>query len=242
MRCKARARHGTGDYLKLNKRECSTSIELIPCGGCFLKVVLKIGNDNHVFWASSVMNYQFYSFIRAVYELYSEESDPHEHNYGSRRAWRRFAYNLETRKTTVETSCVLDMEGAVYKFLLRREKVDDISADIHSADPVSITIIFPDRTEFRYVVDGKDLCYAVAKAYTKVLKKHGFYGYYTATAGDCSCSGDLIPMYMFLFINAYGLLNMEARELHKVSCDQEDEDITVASSFEKELELLLFDM
>ena len=143
---------------------------------------------------------------------------------------------------SVETCCVLDGEGFVYKFILRRENVDDIAPVMPGADPVNLTIIFPDKTEYRYVVDGKDLCYAVAKAYTEVLKKYGFYGYYFATAGDTSCSGDLIPIYMFLFIKAYGLMNMEAREFCELRGNKEEEGLTVASSFEKELELLLFDM
>ena len=243
MRRQARARYGTGDFLQLNKRDCGTSIELIPCGACFLKVVWKIGDDNHVFWASSVMNYQFYSFIRAIYELYGEgNSDAHNHSIGSRKEWRRFSYNLETKKSSVETYCVLDGEGILYKFFFRREEVDDIAPDTNEADPVSIRIVLPDNTEYRYVIDGKDLCYAVAKAYTEVLKKFGFYGYYTATAGDSSCSGDVIPIYMFLFIKAYGLMNMEARELRDVPGCRWEDDRTVAGSFERELELLLFDM
>lgn len=205
-------------------------------------MVWKIGNDNHVFIASSVMNDQFYSFIRAIYELYAEGSDTHDNNIGSRKVWRRFSYDMESHKMSVETYCVLDMEGAVYKFILRRENVDDIVPILYGADPVNTTIIFPDKTEYYYIIEGKDLCYAVAKAYTEVLKKHGYYGYFMATGGDCNGLGDIIPMYMFLFIKAYGLINMEAREIQVVYEDRENNERAVGSSFEKELELMLFDM
>ncbi len=243
MRRQARARYGTGDFLQLNKRDCGTSIELIPCGADFLKVVWKIGNDNHVFWASSVMQYQFYSFVLAVYELYGEgDGDAHRTNYGSRKKWRTARYDAETRKSTFEHYCVFDGEGVLYQFLLRREFIGDSVPDPAAPDPVGITIGYPDGTEFHYTLDGRNLCYAVAKAYTEALKKYGFYGYFLGTGDDGCCTGDIIPLYMFLFIKAYALGNMEAREMKRIWTDRENGYRAYVSPFEKELELLLFDM
>ena len=74
---KARARYGTGDFLKLNKRECGISPELIPCGADFLRVNWCIGGDDHTLWTSSAMGYQFSSFFGAIYKLYSEGFDIH---------------------------------------------------------------------------------------------------------------------------------------------------------------------
>jgi len=61
--------------LQLNKRDCGTSIELIPCGADMLKVVWDLNGDRQTFWASSAVGYQFNSFVRAVYELYREGID-----------------------------------------------------------------------------------------------------------------------------------------------------------------------
>ncbi len=49
----------------------------------------------------------------------------------------------------------------------------------------------------------------MAKACTDAIKKYGFYGYYSATGGDCNGFGDVIPIHMLLFIKAYALNAME---------------------------------
>ena len=63
-----------------------------------------------------------------------------------------------------------------------------------------------------------------------MLKKFGFYGYIYSTEGEP------VMLHQFLFLKAYALGNMEAREL------VEDMSGRYASDFAKELELLLFDM
>ena len=96
---------------------------------------------------------------------------------------------------------------------------------------------------FNYKVDGRDLCYAAAKAYTDAIKKYGFYGYYMSTGGDCNGHGDIIDIHMILFIKAYALGKMDMRRLEtawksEVSRWQGAE----RTSFEKEIELLLLEM
>ena len=105
-------------------------------------------------------------------------------------------------------------------------------------DVVTISI----GTHLTYTVDGRDLCYAVAKAYTDAIKKYGFFGYYSSTGGNCNGFGDVIDIHMILFIKAYALGAMEVRALTIAWEDRENCDHAESSPFDKEIELLLFDM
>ena len=93
--------------------------------------------------------------------------------------------------------------------------------------------IFRDATESHcYVVRYADFCYAVAKACTETLKMHGFFGYHHATFTQ-----DMSVRYL-LFLKSIALGNFEARELTFYKEKERGE----TCSFQKEMELLLFDM
>lgn len=238
------ARYGTGDFLKLNKRECSTTIELIPCGGDFLKVVWNIGTDSHVFWASSVVCEQFSSFVKAIYALYSEGPDGHERNH---HVIKNCHYHFHSEDPSIGenemrivTEFFWDGEGPHYQFSFSRIGKNMWKEPIlEAADPITVSIRNENDERFTYTIDGHDLCYAAAKAITKALKTYGFYGYFFSTGGDC-CVGDKIDLHMILFLKAYALNAMEARELRTVWKDGVDH--AEGTPFEKEIELLLFDM
>ena len=89
-------------------------------------------------------------------------------------------------------------------------------------------------------MDGRDLCYAVAKACTEALKKYGFKGYLKSSGEQYV--GDKIDLEMLLFIKAYALDAFEARSISKAWEEPSGWRQAYASSFEKEMELLLFDM
>ena len=73
---------------------------------------------------------------------------------------------------------------------------------------------------------------SISKMDTETLKEFGFYGYRYSTESEP------IKIHQLLFLKAYALGNMEARELIMV-----DKDFDCRKSdFNKELELLLFDM
>ena len=78
--------------------------------------------------------------------------------------------------------------------------------------------------------------------YTEVIKKHGFYGYYSTTGGNCNGYGDSVPIYMFLFVKAYALNALEVRKTEIIWKDENSWPEAVGTPFDKELELLLFDM
>ena len=63
-----------------------------------------------------------------------------------------------------------------------------------------------------------------------------------STGGDCNGFGDVIDLHMILFSKAYALNAMEVRELKTVWNDVRSPRVEEGTSFEKEIELLLFDM
>ncbi len=243
---KTRARYGTGDCLKLNKRKCNISIELIPCGADMLKIIWCIGEDSHTFRASSVMGYQFSAFVGAMYQLYSEGPDTHSHNRGTghKASFTFPGGDSSLQKDEVRSKTIInwDGEGPYYTITLDRKckhwnyPVED------GEDPIEISINSTRNAPYTCTVDGHDLCYAVAKAYTEAIKKYGFYGYYSSTGGNCNGFGDVIDLNMILFIKAYALNVMEVRNLETVWKAKRGWEHAEGTSFDKEIELLLFDM
>lgn len=238
------ARYGTGDFLKLNKKNCETRIRLTPFGADIMRIHFRIGGDNHYFYPSCVMGDQFSSFLTAVYCLYNEGADFHRLH---QRQWsRRFGcdpweYPCEKNGGCYYKSIPItwDEEGRVVNVTLsRRSKTDKVHS---SGEPDPIKVVFDYRARhYQYEIDGRELCYAVAKGYTEALKKYGFQGYLRSTG--MQYLGDSIEIDELLFVKAYALDAMEARELKEAWSRPNSWPSADASSFEKEIELLLFDM
>jgi hypothetical protein len=241
-----RARYGTGVFLKLNKRECNIRIRLTPIGADFMRVHLRIGKDNHYFYPSCVMGDQFSSFLTAVYCLYNEGYSYHQLH--SRQWKRRFGCEFQTpseengNRYFMSIPVSWDEEGRIDDIILSRSsaKQDYFSiAPKGVPDPIGIEISYK-KGNFKYTVDGRDLCYAVAKGYTEALKKYGFQGYLRSTG--MQYIGDTFEMEELLFVKAYALDAMESRVLQEAWKHPKGWMSADFSSFEKEIELLLFDM
>ena len=238
------ARYGTGDFLKLNQRQYSTSIELIPCGEDFLKVVWNIGNDSHVFWASSAVGDQFSSFVKAIYALYAEGPDGHERNHHAIKNCHYYFHShdpsIGENEIRVETELAWNGEGPYYQIKFCRIGNNHWKEPVLDGDdPITVQIENEQHKRFFYTIDGHELCYAVSKAITNALKTYGFYGYFFSTGGDC-CVGDILDLHMILFLKAYALNVMEVRKLSTVWDNGLDH--AEGTPFEKEIELLLFEM
>lgn len=241
-----RARYGTGVFLKLNKRDCNIRIRLTPIGADFMRVHLRIGKDNHYFYPSCVMGDQFSSFLTAVYCLYNEGYDYHQlHN----RQWkRRFGCEFQTpneengNRYFKSIPVSWDEEGRIDDIILSRSSAEQDYFSVAPKgvpDPIGIDISYK-KGNFNYTVDGRDLCYAIAKGYTEALKKYGFQGYLRSTG--MQYIGDTFEMEELLFVKAYALDAMETRVLKKAWEHPKGWMSADFSSFEKEIELLLFDM
>ena len=236
-----RARYGTGVFLKLNKRDCGIKIRLTPCGSDFTQVQMKFGCANHIFLLSGTIGSQFSSLLKGIYCLYEEEDMKHwVFNRSGQKALR--SSHSEDGKEWPLTRVDFDWgsENHAHPITLYRKNTFLGSAPHGVPDPVQVIFwrTYGRRKEF--TVDGRDLCYAVAKACTEALKKYGFKGYLKSSGEQYL--GDKIDLEMLLFIKAYALNAMEVRDAPKAWEEPDGWRHAYASSFKKEMELLMFDM
>ena len=224
----------------LKKRDCGIKMRLVPYGGGWTDVYLNIGNDELYFIITSMYSDNFNNLMSVLYFLYPENYD-HEHTENYVDCWEGIIENdevVEIVERITKSSCTTiavpkkgefswDEEGASSYWVIEREATMDTDFDIH----ISIDIKRDDAHHYEYTVRYKDFCYAVAKTCTEVLKSHGIYGYHNSIY-----YGDMNLRYL-LFLKCIALDNFEARELTNLGRGNGE-----STSWEKELELLLFDM
>lgn len=208
----------------LKKRDCDIKIKLTPSGSQYLSFEMYIQGDHIEFLPSSVVGEQFGAIISALYTLFHENDDGHSE-------WHNREYLSDDNHTihTAVTRVEWDNEGDIVDIILSRKVTYEID---YTNDQTNIEIQHYDKVLRKYTVNTKDLCYAVAKACTEALKEYGFYGYRYSTEYDN------FKLHQLLYIKSFALLNFEARELFT----KNENEWTKRSSFEKEIELLLFDM
>lgn len=229
-------------FLNLARRDCKIDFELIPLSCDFLKVRIRIEDDNYEFYPSAAVGGQFSLFINALYCLYGENFGDQHGCSGrpcSHYSVKELDYNEEedVYPCIVNTRVSWDEEGRMIDISF--ERCFSFPKYLYS-ESETVKIVF-EWHDFRkeYTVDGRELCYAVAKACTEALKKYGFRGYFISTGSDI-CTGDYFDINQLLFIKAFGLDCFDARTLR---CLWKKKWRNVyATSFEDELELLLFDM
>ena len=209
---------------KLKKRDCDIKIKLTPSGTQYLHFEMDIHGDHLDFLPSSAVGEQFGAVVSALYTLFHENDDGHEEWNG-----REYLTDKDHVIHTTVTRVSWDNEGTDIDIIMSRKCGVDID---YENDIIEIEIKNYDEVLKKYTVKTKDLCYAVAKACTEVLKEYGFYGYRYSTEYDC------FELHQLLYIKSFALLNFEARDLN---CDKENEWVK-RTSFEKEIELFLFDM
>ena len=121
-----------------------------------------------------------------------------------------------------------DEEGSCSNWSIEREATENIDFSLK----IRIEQTRDETKIYNYNVTYKDFCYAVAKACTDMLKEYGFFGYHHSVY----CQ-DMNVRYL-LFLKSVALDNFEAREL--TYYDERGHGET--TDFQRELELLLFDM
>ncbi len=233
--------------MNLQKRACPIKIELYPCGNQFLSMKWEICDYRHELMASSHVGGQFSLFIQALYGLYFEHGDNHKH---FDREGTIVSYylpendsSLKEDEVAIQTEFQWDNEGEIVKFSFRR--VSKIREDpfVKEQDPIFVTITDTEEEKtWSYTVEGRDLCYAAAKAYTEALKKYGFYGYVASTGSTCVECGDCVDLHMLLYLKARALGVKEPRKLAPANPNDKYWVGPSATDFSKELELLLFDL
>lgn len=215
-------------------------IRLTPYDCDYLKVHWRIGGNNHYFLPSCVMGSQFSAFLTAVYRLYEEKQITH--TYWPRRQLHfkhEYPHDRQDKKHLLTSTVYWDEEGFGHVITLTRLCDDDNVCMNGEPDPININIR-SGRKNYHYTVDGRDLCYAIARGCTEAVKKYGLTGY--RESSGMQYPGDSFDLYELLFVKAYALDALEARELHELWSQPNGWARADASSFEKEMELLLFDM
>ena len=212
--------------MKLQKRDCGIKVHIEPLGAELLDVSFDFGYDKLEYTPSTAgcfFDTQFGEFVCALYTLYHEKNND---RYDGHCEWQESVYHTNSDNKIYATTVKLDWdgEGTFLTLELTRKWNGDTILLRSSMDS--------GKTYREFVVNDRDFCYAVAKGCTEAIKRFGFYGYRYSTESEP------IKIHQLLFIKAYALYNMEARELTVV-----DEELGCCkSNFEKEMELLLFDM
>ena len=219
-------------------------MRLVPYGAGWTDVYLTIGGDEHYFIISDVLGHSFDDFLSILYHLHPDNiaglhSCPFiDYKYACNHkidgGWKTVKI-IDDLSDGDEYSIYHDIpwkadftwdeEGSESVWNLERDPTEDRDFELR------ISIVHRGKS-YRYAVWYADFCYAVAKACTDMLKKHGFTGYHEATYTQ-----DLNVRYV-LFLKGIGLGNLEACELTRYK----EQGMGETSDLEKELELLLFDM
>lgn len=233
--------------MELKRRNCGIKMRLVPYGGGWTDVYADFGDGEIYFIISYLGSNSFETLMKALYHLYPENPDPEE-AYDLVECKEGICQQIDgeyvvtkivDRTSSEDLPCVVqdipwkasfdwyeELDGS--KWIIERMPTTDTSFNVH----LHIEIHRSEVKVYDYTVRYEDICYAVADACTKALKKHGFWGYHKATYDQ-----DMNIRYL-LFLKSIALGNMEAREL--TYYDEKGEGET--ADFNKELELLLFDM
>ncbi len=233
--------------VELEKCDCDVKMELIPRGAGWIHVHLTIGEESMAFVISSAMGDRFSKLLRVMYHLHPENNDPEfeediycweglcewsdsKSEYEIVKIVQRVEdekYPYTIQEIPYKAEFCWDEEGADCNWVIERKPTTETDFNI------KIRLKYSDEeTERCYEVRYKDFCYAIAKACTETLKKFGILGYHHSTYEED------IPLRYFLFLKAVALDRLDLLKLDNV----EEERFAVTSSFEKEMELLLFDM
>ena len=209
--------------MELKKRNCNIKARIEPLGTGLLYVSFDFGDRKFEFTPSSAMGGQLGDLICALYTLFHETNNG---RYDGHSEWskREYISNEDHRIQATTVTVEWDDEGTY--LVLRMTKAEDDDNILIEAS------VDCGKTYTEYTVNDRDFCYAVAKACTKALKSFGFYGYRYSTEGEP------VMLHQLLFIKAYALGDTGARSLTVT-----DEGLDCCrTDFEKEMELLLFDM
>ena len=228
--------------MKLQKRNCGMVMKLVPYGAGWTDVHFNIGDDKLYFIITSVWSDQFSKLLEVLYYLHPDQNDPKGNDDID--YWDGVCEIIGGKPKIVQIVEQYNGYGAVrpipYKAELHWDEECSSSHWVFTREPTAdedfelqIDICFyrDEKKNYTYKVRYKDFCYAVAKTCTEVLKSHGIYGYHHSTYED-----DLNLRHL-LFIKAVALDCLETRKL-----TDNGDGLGESTSFEKEMELLLFDM
>ncbi len=226
--------------MNLDKKECPLKIK-IDCDAGWSEVQFNYQDKILHFLISYCFDEQLDDLLETLYYLNPNVCDTADPNERLFEEWKEVVHKTGGyHYAYLSSSFMWNEEPAANKWTISRDFVEsgdkewDYSFNLH----IKIAkLTDPDwdaeKSPEVYSFDIKycDFCYAVAKAITEMIKKYGFYGYHMSTYNQ-----DLNMRYL-LSIKSIALNNFEAVQLNNLPNND-----GCASIFEKELELLMFDM
>lgn len=228
--------------MNFKKRDCGMEMKLVPYGAGWTDVYFNIGNDKLYFIITSIWCDQFSKLLEVLYYLHPNQNDPKTTE--TVEYWDGVCEIIDGKPKVVQIVEQYNGCGAVrlipHKAELHWDEECSSSHWVFTREPneeedfelqIDININKAEEKHYSYKVRYKDFCYAVAKTCTEVLKSHGIYGYHHSTYVDD------INLRHLLFIKAVALDCLETRTLTDMG-----KGLGESTSFERELELLLFDM
>ena len=216
--------------MPLKKRDCPLEIELIPIGDGWTHIYLTAGGERLFF----ISEYNQFSYLAKALYFFSPKQNDHDQAYDIIEEKVIKVY-LDSEKSIVDMEVPYRTEfswdeGGCDSSLWLLEQEPNYESDFTVKLHIEIQ-----REEYHKEYDFeflyKDLCYAVAKAYTKGLKEYGFFGYRFSTYYED------VNVNHLLYLKAVALDCPEIRELSTHPSGNGE-----VTNFNDELELLLFDM
>jgi len=227
--------------MKWQKRDCPIRMEIVPYGAGWEDVTLDICGDHHWWSVSGCLGDGFGALVESLYALYPYQSY-HEHEerwltdcdeYVADYKDGQYA-NLRPRTekdsyyyTFPEAAGFYwDLEGHGVEWKLTRESgaKRDFALEIDLEED--------GKPKSHYEVRYSDFCYAVGKAITEALKKHGFAGFHTSV-----WESDVNVRHL-CFLKACGMGAPDSMQ----PFESAEKGEGAVSSFAEEIELLMFDM
>lgn len=213
--------------MELKKRNCNIDVEVEILEKRWQRISMTINGERHEHVASAAVGNMFGNLVDMLYELYIEANDDSRPT--------RVKYISEKYDTHIITGIIAELdwdnEGDITSWRFSRqlyteEKTLQIEVDYDYGERVC-----------KYTVPFFDMCYAVARAATEVLKKTGIIGYHFL--GET----DRIDIFHLLYIKHLGLFGepipyypMDGHENDRYTSGDK------VTSFADEMNLLQFEM
>lgn len=229
---KFKNRNSEKDIIKANKYDCPLKFTVSDCESGWTHMTLDF-NGTVIETYISYLGYQPSALLEAT-RIYHSHEISYDEGYGYS--------HIDIKKTEDVDSPdgIWDVVPMVVEFqwdeepMLTTWTIIRDAKDIGKEDfPLKIRIArTSDKVVYcEFIVQYRDLCYAVAKCYTELLKRYGFSGYFHGSYGDD------INIRQLLEIKAYAL--GLTRNLY---AEDETKSYRLQLTLDEELELLKMDM
>ncbi len=209
------------------KRDCGIDFHVDFLSQRWQHFDFTINGETYQFTCSAAVSEMLGDFIDVLYELYIESDDE------ARAKKVKYTHDDPSSGpiTGIDADFEWDYEGEVLNWKISRRLYEpeimlDITLDYEYGEKIS-----------HYRVPYFDLCYAVAKATTELLKRTGIIGYHYLGEWD------RIDIHHFLYIKHLGIFGRPIPYLQYPNEDFEPYNTgDYKTSFEDEIQLLTFDM